>query len=85
MASSEPFKVNNQYRWNVVDLYFLDCLFVIDTSIAVPGIGLRQLLRPVELPKTVINAYTFGEFFARVHLTLPLVVRVFIVNEAVKA
>ena len=85
MTASEPFEVNNEYWRDVVDLYFLDCLFVVNTSIAVPGIGLWQLLRPVELPKTVINAYTFRQFFPRVHLTLPLVVWVFIMNEAVKA
>ena len=58
---------------------------MIDTSIAVPCICLWQLFRPIELPETVINAYTFREFFARIHLTLPFVVGVFIINEAVKA
>ena len=58
---------------------------MIYTSIAVPGICLWQLLRPIELPETVINAYTFRKFFARIYLTLPLVVWVFIINEAVKA
>jgi len=57
---SEALEIDYEDRWHVVYLNLLHGLFVIEAAVAVPCVGLRQLLRPIELPEAVVNTDAFG-------------------------
>ena len=85
MAATESLQVDYQHGWHIVDLDLLDGLFVVDAAIAVPGVGLRKLLWPVELPETVIDADTFAQLLALIRLRQRLVLGVVERDEPVEA
>ena len=63
----------------------LDSLLVVNAAIAVPCVGLRELLWSVELPETVIDAHSFTQLLALVRLRQRLVLRVIERDKSVEA
>ena len=69
MVATESLQIDDQNWWHIIHLNLLDCLFMIETTITVPSIGLRKFFWSVELPETIIDANTFRKFFTRVCFT----------------
>ena len=59
LIATEPFEINDQNWWYIIDLNLFNGLLMIHASVTVPCISLRKFLGSVELSKTVINAHTF--------------------------
>ena len=85
MAAAEALQVDDEDGWHVVHLDLLDGLLVVQAPLTVPGVRLRQLLRPVELPEAVVDADAFGEFLAGVGLAQAPELRILVVDEAIEA
>jgi len=60
IIASKSFQVDNQNRWNIVYLDFLQCLFVRHTLITVPSVTLGKVFWLVKLSKAVLNTHMFG-------------------------
>ena len=60
MITTESLQVDDENRRHIVDLNLLDRLLMVDTTIAVPSIRLRQLLWSIELPEAVVDADTLS-------------------------
>ena len=85
MVASEPLQCNDQYRRDVVNLYLFNSLFMIQTSITVPSIRLRQFFRSVELSKAIIDTDPFSQFLVRVGFTVAAILGLVVVDESVQA
>ena len=59
LIATEPFEIDDQYRWYIIDLNLFDSLLMVNASVTVPCISLWKFLGSVELSKTVINAHAF--------------------------
>ena len=81
VVTSEPLEVDNQDRRYVVYLNLFHSLFVGNTSVAIPGICLRKVLRLVELSEAVLNAHVLRPVL---HLVFTLIVGVFVLDKAVQ-
>ena len=81
VVTSEPLEVDNQDRRYVVYLNLFHSLFVGNTSVTIPSICLRKVLRLVELSEAVLNAHVLRPVL---HLVFTLIVGVFILDEAVQ-
>jgi len=81
VVTSEPLEVNNQDRWYVVYLNLFHGLFVGNTSVAIPGICLRKVLRFVELSKAVLYTHVLRPVL---HLVFTLIVGVLVSDEAIQ-
>ena len=55
IIATEPFQIYQQNWWHIINLYFFHCLFMRNAFVTVPRIGLRQILRLVELSETVLD------------------------------
>ena len=79
VIASEALEVDDKNGRHVEKLDLFHCLLVLHTLVAVPGVGLTQILRFVELSEAVVNADLLGI----VLLVTRLETRVFIVDKPV--
>ena len=74
----EPFQIDYQNRWSLIDLNLLDCLFMLLALVAVPFILPRQFLRSIELPEAVWNRDFVDEILVILVFEAILVQQVFL-------
>ena len=55
IITTKSFQIYQQNWWHIVYLYFFHRLFMRNAFVTVPRIGLRQILRLVELSETVLD------------------------------
>lgn len=81
VVTSEPLEIYYQDRRYVIYLNLFHSLFVGNTSVAIPGVRLRKVLRLVELSEAVLNTHVLRPVL---HLVFTLIVGVFVLDEAVQ-
>ena len=57
VAAAEALEVDDEDWRDVVNLDLLDCLLVLDASVAVPGIRCSELFWSIKLPEAVVDGH----------------------------